>query len=250
MSSAAARWLNLSWNHWSATERFERYRLMRQGNLKPGRYARLRIRDTGKGSRWRSRTTCSTPTSRRKWWESEPVWDWPWSTESFKSAGQGLTWRAMSAKGRPLWSISLQRQVKRLSQSGSIKPRFLRAGSISSLWMTNRPSQSWGNSISGGSCRVTTRQSAMDAPELFTSSPQTFDLVVTDLTMQHINGDELAVEPLRIRPDIQIILCTVYSKRITEREARDLGIQAFVMKPLTQHELANTVRRVVDEKWL
>ena len=97
---------------------------------------------------------------------------------------------------------------------------------------------------------MTTRQSAMDAPELFTSSPQTFDLVVTDLTMQHINGDELAVEPLRIRPDIQIILCTVYSKRITEREARDLGIQAFVMKPLTQHELANTVRRVVDEKWL
>ena len=95
---------------------------------------------------------------------------------------------------------------------------------------------------------MTTRQSLMDAPELFTSSPQTFDLVVTDLTMPHMTGDELAVELFRIRPDIPIILCTGYRKRITEREAMDLGIQAFVMKPLTQHELANTVRRVLDEK--
>ncbi len=93
---------------------------------------------------------------------------------------------------------------------------------------------------------VTTRQSATEALELFRSDPHRFDLIVTDMTMPHMTGDELAAEMLSIRSDIPVILCTGYSKRITEVKARELGIRAFVMKPLTQHELAKTVRDVLD----
>lgn len=38
-----------------------------------------------------------------------------------------------------------------------------------------------------------------------------------------------------------------YSKQISNEKAREMGIRAFVMKPLTQHELANAVRNVLDD---
>ena len=53
------------------------------------------------------------------------------------------------------------------------------------------------------------------------------------MTMPNMTGDQLARELLKIRPDIPIILCTGYSERITEEEAKDIGIKAFVMKPLS-----------------
>ncbi|MBW2101889.1 MAG: response regulator, partial [Deltaproteobacteria bacterium] len=54
--------------------------------------------------------------------------------------------------------------------------------------------------------RVTTRVSSLEALELFRASPSRFDAVVTDLTMPHMKGDELAREITRIRRDIPVIL--------------------------------------------
>jgi two-component system cell cycle sensor histidine kinase/response regulator CckA len=54
------------------------------------------------------------------------------------------------------------------------------------------------------------------------------------------------MEVMKIRPDIPIILCTGFSARITEERAKDMGIKAFVMKPLLIRDLANTVRKVLD----
>jgi two-component SAPR family response regulator len=62
-----------------------------------------------------------------------------------------------------------------------------------------------------------------------------------------MRGDKLAEEMMKIRDDIPLILCTGYSKQASEDEAKALGIRAYVMKPLTQQELANTVRRILDE---
>jgi len=95
---------------------------------------------------------------------------------------------------------------------------------------------------------VETRASGTDALECFRQNPDRFDLVVTDMSMPGLRGDKLAEEIRKIRPDIPVILCTGFSKQISEEKAKDLGIRAFVMKPLTAHELASTVRRVLDEK--
>jgi len=95
---------------------------------------------------------------------------------------------------------------------------------------------------------VTIRQSALEALELFRRDPLRFDVVVTDMTMPQMTGDELAVEILKIQPDIPVILCTGYSRRMSDRRAGELGISAFLMKPLTGQELAKTVRRVLDEE--
>jgi CheY-like chemotaxis protein len=95
---------------------------------------------------------------------------------------------------------------------------------------------------------VETRACGTDALECFRQNPFGFDLVITDMTMPGMRGDRLAEEVLAIRPDIPVILSTGYSKQISKDKAQEIGIRAFVMKPLTQHELANTVRRVLDGK--
>ena len=95
--------------------------------------------------------------------------------------------------------------------------------------------------------RVTARTNPMEALELFKSDPDRFDLVITDMTMPHITGDLLTMEMRKIRPHIPVILCTGYSKRISEEIAGTMGINALLMKPVVKLELAGTVRNVLDE---
>ena len=65
--------------------------------------------------------------------------------------------------------------------------------------------------------------------------------------MPNMTGDKLAMELIKIRPDIPIILCTGYSKRISEETAKEIGIKAFAYETLVKADLAKTVRKVLDE---
>ena len=94
---------------------------------------------------------------------------------------------------------------------------------------------------------VTTRTSSVEALELFRAKPNDFDLVVTDMTMPNLTGDKLSVELMKIRPDIPVILCTGYSKKISDKTASEIGIKAFAYKPVVKTDLAKTVREVLDE---
>ncbi|GIX47811.1 MAG: hybrid sensor histidine kinase/response regulator [Candidatus Tectimicrobiota bacterium] len=94
--------------------------------------------------------------------------------------------------------------------------------------------------------RVTVRTSSLEALEAFRANPQRFDLVLTDQTMPNLTGDRLAQELRRLRPDIPIVLCTGFSAMLTEARARELGIDALLLKPLTAEELSRTLRRVLD----
>ncbi len=93
---------------------------------------------------------------------------------------------------------------------------------------------------------VVTRTSSLEALELFRAKPDEFDLVITDMTMPNMTGEELANELMFVRPDIPIILCTGFSRRVTEKKAKAMGIQAFILKPILRQELAETIRKVLD----
>ncbi|MGD9300604.1 MAG: substrate-binding domain-containing protein [Desulfobacterales bacterium] len=94
--------------------------------------------------------------------------------------------------------------------------------------------------------KVTIRTSSVEALELFREQPQKFDLVITDMTMPNMTGDELASKLMNIRADIPVILCTGYSERISRERAHELGIKEFILKPIVMRELAKTVRGVLD----
>jgi len=87
--------------------------------------------------------------------------------------------------------------------------------------------------------------SSTKALEVFGAAPQRFDLVITDQTMPHMTGERLAQALRRLRPDIPIILCTGFSHVMHAERAQELGIDAFLMKPLAMQELAQTIQQVM-----
>jgi len=92
---------------------------------------------------------------------------------------------------------------------------------------------------------VITKTSALDALELFSEKPNEFDMVITDMTMPHMVGMELARRMLAIRPDTAIILCTGYNDAVSEEQVKAAGIREFLTKPLSVRELAKSVRNAL-----
>jgi CheY-like chemotaxis protein len=78
---------------------------------------------------------------------------------------------------------------------------------------------------------VTTHTSSLAALAELRSRPGDFDVVVTDYTMPHLTGLELAREIQRVRPDLPVILVSGH----TDALPLDTGVQFFqvLMKPVT-----------------
>jgi len=75
----------------------------------------------------------------------------------------------------------------------------------------------------------------------FRLSPDSVDLLVTDQTMPHLSGAELAFAMLALRPKLPIILVTGYSERINDEEAKRLGIRHYLNKPVDGKKLLDIV---------
>jgi PAS domain S-box-containing protein len=98
--------------------------------------------------------------------------------------------------------------------------------------------------------KVIAKTDSLEALEVFRSQPEAFDLVITDQAMPHMTGIKLAEELMHIRSDIPIILCTGFSEAVDGKEAKAMGIREFMMKPFSARHLAETIRRVLEEKWV
>ncbi|MGD0657032.1 MAG: response regulator [Syntrophorhabdales bacterium] len=94
---------------------------------------------------------------------------------------------------------------------------------------------------------VTVKKSSLDALLAVKEDPFAFDLIITDQTMPEMTGLDLAREVLALRPDMPIILCTGFSLLVDADRAKEAGIKAFAMKPLTKRDLAKTIRTVLDK---
>ncbi|MDF0652946.1 MAG: hypothetical protein CV081_00115 [Nitrospira sp. LK265] len=97
-----------------------------------------------------------------------------------------------------------------------------------------------------GYCPVVCRTAA-EALEVFQAEPTRFDLLITDRTMPGMNGDRLARECRRLRPDLPVILCTGSHAMPGLDDAWSQGVMEFLPKPLTLHELAYAIRKALDQ---
>ena len=95
---------------------------------------------------------------------------------------------------------------------------------------------------------VATKTSCLEALELFRVHPDYFDLVITDYTMPHMNGLDLAREMKRIQPAILIIICSGWKERISNEKNSEAGVRAFLTKPLELRSVAEVIRKVLDER--
>jgi len=95
--------------------------------------------------------------------------------------------------------------------------------------------------------QVEVRTSPVEAIEAIRGNPQKYDLVITDMTMPQMTGYDLAKRLTEICPKLPVILCTGFSDQMNEEKARSAGILAFLLKPVLFHDLANTMRKILDE---
>ena len=96
---------------------------------------------------------------------------------------------------------------------------------------------------------VTATSNPLHALELFRQNPESFDAIITDLTMPKMTGMELASEINSIRPDIPIIICTGFDNFRADFDVGHFGIQAVLRKPVPRAELARTISSILDREY-
>lgn len=94
--------------------------------------------------------------------------------------------------------------------------------------------------------RVIAHTSSRAALQVFEASPGDFDMVITDMTMPELTGEELARAIQQIAPDIPVIICTGFNENMNEERARQLGIRRLVYKPIVRNTLAEIVRNALN----
>jgi signal transduction histidine kinase len=78
----------------------------------------------------------------------------------------------------------------------------------------------------------------------FEASPEGFDVVVTDEAMPGLTGTGLARVLRRHRPDLPIVLVSGYGATQTQ-QALAAGVSELLTKPIQSHEMATTLARVL-----
>ena len=94
--------------------------------------------------------------------------------------------------------------------------------------------------------RVTCCQSPVDALEIFKEQPDQFDMIITDMTMPEMTGVQLAKKILKLKQNIPILLCTGFSELTDHEKAKTEGITGYLMKPVSKKDLAIIIRKTLD----
>ena len=87
--------------------------------------------------------------------------------------------------------------------------------------------------------------SGPEALQLLQKSAKDYDLLVTDQSMPGMPGTELIREVQKIAPDLPVLLCTGFSSMIDEETVQELGVNGFILKPLTMKTLSQEVRKIL-----
>ena len=93
--------------------------------------------------------------------------------------------------------------------------------------------------------RVTVCANSPEALATFTAQPETFDLVVTDLTMPELTGTELVVEVRKLRPEIPVVLMSGFMGT-RSGDVDSSGMNGELTKPFTAQELGRTIRKSLN----
>jgi CheY-like chemotaxis protein len=109
------------------------------------------------------------------------------------------------------------------------------------VFLVSRVLQRAGHKVSG----FTAPSEALDA---FKLHPDSFDLIVSDMSMPGMSGLELARKVLTIRPNIPFIITTGFVRAEDYQAAKDAGVRQLILKPNTVDELSVAIQRVLQER--
>ncbi len=214
--------------------------------IKPGPYLKLSVSDTGRGM---------TPETRQRVFE-------PFFSTKDKSRGSGLglsvvhgivtnhggTVTVQSTPGEgAVFNVFLPVTQKHRLPS-PVTTTATPEGSEHILMVDDEEAivEVGRSMFSSLGYEVTSASGSLEALNLFKQDPHKFDLVVTDLTMPEMTGEKLAVEMMKIRSDIPVILCTGNDETVLKKRIMETGVKAVIMKPFTIDQISRLLRKALD----
>jgi len=94
----------------------------------------------------------------------------------------------------------------------------------------------------GHGYNVRTFADGWKAWEAYTTTPEDWDLIITDQTMPHLTGIELIGKIRGYPSDIPVLLCSGYSNTFSPDEMERLGITGLLQKPSSLQQLLGNVQ--------
>ena len=92
--------------------------------------------------------------------------------------------------------------------------------------------------------RVQVANNSLQALDLFSRDPEKFDLVLTDLGLPQMSGEELIEHIQEINPGIPIVAATGYVNEERNANILDRGVTALIRKPFSLQLLLETLQQV------
>ncbi len=84
-----------------------------------------------------------------------------------------------------------------------------------------------------------------DALRVYAELSQQVDLLVTDVVMPHMNGQELARQLIALQPDLKVVYISGYAEPVLARYGVSEEGVTFLQKPFTPQELRRRVREAL-----
>lgn len=225
----------------------ENYARMHVG-VSPGTYALLSISDTGIGMDENTRQHMFEPFFTTK--------------EPGKGTGLGLatSYGIITQHGGYIWYYSEIGQgttfkiylplVSTAHQQAATEERVsdLPRGNETILLVEDQPHvrQLIARALSNHGYTVLQATNGLDALRLLERHPGPPDLLLTDVVMPHVNGQELAKRLLRRHPQLKVLFTSGYTATAMTRDGRLTPDAAFLDKPFTTVSLIQQVRRILD----
>ncbi len=92
---------------------------------------------------------------------------------------------------------------------------------------------------------VLTASDGREAIDLFRADSHEILLVLLDMTMPHMSGDETFSELRRIRSEIRVILSSGYSEQDAVSRFQSNGLAGFIQKPYRFKDLREKIKSVI-----
>ncbi|MCB2225606.1 MAG: PAS domain S-box protein [Desulfarculaceae bacterium] len=217
-------------------------------NLLPGPYVRLSVADNGPGI---------SPSAKERVFE-------PFFTTKEPGRGSGLGLSAVHGivqghhgaitledrmGGGAVFHVLLPEAEQQQAEAPPLSEPPRSRGNERLMFVDDEPAlvEVASNILSKLGYQVEAFTASPEALDAFRSDPMAYDLVITDQTMPRLTGAALVRELKAIRPELPVIIATGFSHQLSPRQAREIGVAAFVMKPIATYEIAQAVRKALDQ---